>query len=84
VGTPRINGTWRSATVRSNSGDDGGAHWADRATLATAWALARRSRELGLMLLLAMRPAPRSPELEVDPRVALATGIREQLARRAD
>jgi hypothetical protein len=36
------------------------------------------------MLLLAMRPAPRSPELEVDTRAALANGIREQLERSAD
>lgn len=39
------------------------AHWVDRATVATTWALARRSHELGVLLVVAMRPAPRTPEL---------------------
>ena len=38
-------------------------HWADRATLATLWALARRAGDMGLLLVLAFRPAPRSREL---------------------
>jgi len=38
-------------------------HWADRATLATLWALARRSADLGLLLVLAFRPAPRPTAL---------------------
>jgi DNA-binding CsgD family transcriptional regulator/tetratricopeptide (TPR) repeat protein len=38
-------------------------HWADRATLATLWALARRTADLGLLLALAFRPAPRMPAL---------------------
>jgi len=38
--------------------------WADRASLATLWALARRRHDLGLLLVLAIRPAPHGPELE--------------------
>ena len=39
------------------------AHWADRGTLSTLWALARRSTDLGLLLLLAFRSTPQPPEL---------------------
>jgi predicted ATPase len=39
------------------------AHWADRATLATLWALARRHADLGLLLVIAFRPTPRPDEL---------------------
>lgn len=39
------------------------AHWADRATLATLWALARRHADLGLLLVVAFRPTPRPDEL---------------------
>ncbi len=39
------------------------AHWADRATLASLWAIVRRSHALGVLVLVAMRPAPRSAEL---------------------
>jgi len=38
--------------------------WADRATMATLWALARRSSDMGLLLVLAFRPTPTPPGLE--------------------
>ncbi|MGH9015446.1 MAG: helix-turn-helix transcriptional regulator [Acidimicrobiia bacterium] len=38
-------------------------HWADRPTVATLWALARRSTDLGLLLVLTFRPTPESDEL---------------------
>ncbi len=38
-------------------------HWADRATLATAWALARRRADLRMLLVLAFRPHPQSGDL---------------------
>jgi DNA-binding CsgD family transcriptional regulator len=38
-------------------------HWADRASLATLWALARRRADLRLLLVLAFRPTPQSADL---------------------
>jgi DNA-binding CsgD family transcriptional regulator len=38
-------------------------HWADRASLATLWALARRTADSGLLLVLAFRPVPQPQEL---------------------
>ncbi len=39
-------------------------HWSDRATLATAWSLARRLAQLPVTLVLACRGSPRSEDLE--------------------
>jgi len=38
-------------------------HWADRATLTTLWAVARRCADMGLLLVLALRLAPEPLEL---------------------
>lgn len=38
--------------------------WADRATMATLWALARRSSDMGLLLVLVFRPTPTPPGLQ--------------------
>jgi DNA-binding CsgD family transcriptional regulator len=38
-------------------------HWADRASLATLWALARRRADLRMLLVLAFRPTPLSADL---------------------
>jgi DNA-binding CsgD family transcriptional regulator len=39
-------------------------HWSDRATLATAWSLARRLERLPVALVLASRRSPRTADLE--------------------